>query len=161
MSIRVLAVLAIALTCGCAPHRQSPSKAPAPGPNHPSGDIATLYVLRPSTPPVLLKPSIYLDGRKLSDLPNNTYITTRITSGEHQIVSDWSTVSGIPDSSADFSVENGSNYYVLVSTDMALLSAIPLGKLMLPGGKSKASTTVVPEEIARELLKKCKLHGNY
>lgn len=110
-AMKLLACCAVVLA-GCASGPKfSTAAAPSPG-------TALVYVFRPNSPPIALKPRILVNDVVTAKLTNKGYIGLELKPGRHTIRTDWSWNSGVPDGSTEVQVEAGQTYYVIVGSSM-------------------------------------------
>lgn len=111
IALKLLACCAVALA-GCA---SGPKFVTAAAP--PSGS-ALVYIFRPNSPPVALKPKILINDVEIAKLTNKGYFDLELKPGQHTIRTDWSWNSGVPDGSTELQLEAGQTYYIIVGSSM-------------------------------------------
>lgn len=79
----------------------------------PNNDNALVYVYRPSSPPILLTPTILINKINVAELTNKGYFEIYLDPGKYTIDSDWSVLSGVPDGTVTFHADAGQTYFVL------------------------------------------------
>ena len=84
----------------------------------PSSGSALVYIFRPNSPPVALKPKILVNDVVTAKLTNKGYVDLELKPGRLTIRTDWSWNSGVPDGSTELQAEAGQTYYVIVGSSM-------------------------------------------
>ena len=122
----------------------------------PSTDSARLYVFRPSSAPILYKPTISINGTEIAELANKGYLDIELKPGTYTVESRWSVLSGVVGRTTKIQLEakTGDIYYVLVSTTANVYG-------MYTPGVQKSITQIVGAEYAAPLIKECGLVERY
>jgi len=122
----------------------------------PTNDTARLYVFRPSSPPYLYKPTIYINGIKVAELSNKGYFDVNIKSGTYNLRSEWSMFSGVVGRITDieFKVESGKTYYAKIATTVNAYG-------MYIAGVAKNITEIIDSSSAMPIIVECELVEKY
>lgn len=121
---------------------------------------ALIYVYRPFTPPVAMKPAISINGVEVAELSSKGYFEISIEPGKYTVDSDWSFLSGVPDGTATFEAKAGETYYVLIHTSMDIASFSPISGSIMPIFSNEGSITLVDDKTALPVIGQCKRIGN-
>lgn len=122
----------------------------------PNKDTARLYVFRPSSPPYLYKPTIYINGIKVAELSNKGYFDVNIKSGTYNLRSEWPMFSGVVGRITDieFKVESGKIYYAKITTTKHAYG-------MYIAGVTKNITEIIDSSSAMPIIIECGLVEKY
>lgn len=119
-------------------------------------NVALLYVYRPSCPPILLEPTVYINDIEVADLYNNGYFHLELRPGKYSIKMVWSFISGVRPQSTiiDIMAQPGTAYYVRVYTHIQMVSS-GLSPIYI----SEYDTYTSDENVSLPLIRNCKLIG--
>lgn len=121
MSRYLLLFIALLLT-GCASNPRGAAFSPAAATGK---DLATVYVYRLHTPPILRKPDIEINGKSVAALPTNSYTVVHLQPGSYDFKTSWGFMDGnMMNTGKRLRLAANTTYYIEVINDAGFIGTV-------------------------------------